>query len=320
MAVQVAETPENKFLPSGSVGVIGCPFSGGQSRSGVDDAPTRLVDCGLIEELQGMGWNVTFDGHQQFTHLRPAEGQDPPVGRVKNARYVSNVTRAVSDAVSSHLAAGRVALTLGGDHSLAIGTVAGVMRQFPEACLLWIDAHADINTPESTPSGNLHGCPLSLVAGLVESPPEPLAWVPKCLDLSRLAYIGLRDVDAGERDILRRHNIAAYSMYHVDKYGIGRVVEMALERINPGRRRPVHLSFDVDSLDPSVTPSTGTPVRGGLTWREGMYICEAASETGCLVAVDLMEVNPGLEDADAVDRTVKAGLALVRSAFGQTLI
>jgi arginase len=130
-------------------------------------------------------------------------------------------------------------------------------------------------------------CPVSFVTGVAKSV-SAFDWVPTCLPFNRLAYIGLRDVDPGEKEILRRNNVAAYSMYHVDKYGIGKVVEMALDRINPGARRPLHLSFDVDAMDPTIAPSTGTPVRGGLSWRESMFICEAVAETGCLVAMDLM--------------------------------
>jgi arginase len=128
---------------------------------------------------------------------------------------------------------------------------------------------------------------VSFVTGVME-PIEVFSWVEKCLSFDRLAYIGLRDVDAGEKKILRDNNVACYSMHHVDKYGIGKVVEMALEKINPGLQKPIHLSFDVDAMDPSIAPSTGTPVRGGLSWRESMYICEAVAETGCLVAMDIM--------------------------------
>lgn len=127
-------------------------------------------------------------------------------------------------------------------------------------------------------------------------------------------------MDDGEKRLLKEHNITAYSMHHVDKWGIGRVVEMALNDVNPDGTRPVHLSFDVDAMDPSVAPSTGTPVRGGLTFREGHYICEALHQTGLLVAVDLMEVNPTLEDERAVKQTVSVGCSLVRSALGETLL
>lgn len=150
---------------------------------------------------------------------------------------------------------------------------------------------------EHRTAGNIHGMPLSFLCSLADSSacklsssePTPFAWLDTVhLDPSKLAYIGLRDIDAGEKAILRKHNIASFSMHEVDRYGIGQVVEMAIDRVNPGRDKPIHLSFDVDALDPSVAPSTGTPVRGGLTFREGHYICERLFDSGLLVAVDLM--------------------------------
>ena len=158
--------------------------------------------------------------------------------------------------------------------------------------------------------------PVSFLLGLNKPTPAEFAWVTPTLTPDRIAYIGLRDVDAGEKRILREHGIRAFSMHEVDRYGIGRVVEMALDAVNPKRERPVHLSFDVDALDPSVAPSTGTPVRGGLTFREGHYICEAIHETQCLVAFDIMEVNPSLADKAAADATVAVGCSLTRSALG----
>lgn len=175
----------------------------------------------------------------------------------------------------------------------------------PEACLIWIDAHADINTISTTESGNLHGMPVSFLLGLNtpdqiqalsapsassnQTEPAPFSWIePGKLTPDRLVYIGLRDLDQGERRILKELKIKCFTMHDVDKYGIGRVMELALDHVNPGRDRPIHLSFDVDALDPTVAPSTGTPVRGGLTFREGHYICEAVYETGLLVALDIM--------------------------------
>lgn len=133
-------------------------------------------------------------------------------------------------------------------------------RQYPDACVIWVDAHADINTPETTESGNIHGMPVAFLLGLGEPVPE-FSWIKPILTPQRIVYIGLRDVDAGEKRILREHGIKAFSMHEVDKYGIGRVVEMALDHVNPSRDKPIHLSFDVDALDPTVAPSTGTPVR-----------------------------------------------------------
>jgi len=156
----------------------------------------------------------------------------------------------------------------------------------------------DSHTSDLSGVGNIHGMPLAFLTscsgstslgGSTDSQPVPFSWLDSVhLRPTNLAYIGLRDVDQGEKAIIRKHNIAAFSMHEVDRYGIGKVVEMALDRINPDRSKPIHLSFDVDALDPSVAPSTGTPVRGGLTFREGHYICERLYETGLLVAFDLM--------------------------------
>ncbi|KAG6898270.1 hypothetical protein C0992_000715 [Termitomyces sp. T32_za158] len=218
-------------------------------RPGVDKGPIHLVEAGLIEQIANLGWRVKFDGHHQFEDVDAAS--DPPVGILKNPRLVSRVAEAVAKAVGEHARNGELTVTLGGDHSLVVA--------HPEACLIWIDAHADINTVETTDSGNIHGMPVSFLLGIGNRVSE-FSWVKPLLKADRLVYIGLRDVDAGEKRILRENNIKAFSMHEVDKYGIGKVVEMALDHVNPNRNRPIHLSFDVDALDPSVAPSTGTPV------------------------------------------------------------
>ncbi|KAG8929130.1 Arginase, catabolizes arginine to ornithine and urea [Tulasnella sp. 419] len=300
-------------------------------RAGVDKGPVTLVEAGLVEQISGLGWAVEFGGHHQFEDI--SAENDPPMGVVKRPKLVSRVTEEIAKVVGAHVKAGKLPLTLGGDHSLAMGTVSGTLSVHPDACLIWIDAHADINTIASTASGNLHGMPVSFLLGLndaqsiqaLKAPGNtdeaaPFSWITPLLDPSRLAFIGLRDVDPGEKRILKENKIKAFSMHDVDKHGISKVVEMALDAINPGRDRPIHLSFDVDALDPSVAPSTGTPVRGGLTFREGHYICEAIHETGLLVALDIMEVNPSLEDPVAVMQTVAVGCSLARCALGETLL
>ncbi|KAI6028557.1 Ureohydrolase [Pisolithus orientalis] len=325
-------TLTNKFLPNPkTIAVVGCPFSGGQPKLGVDKGPIHLVEAGLITRLEELGWRVLFDGHHQFEEISAAS--DPPIGKLQNPRHVSRVCESVAEVVGTHVRNGQLPVTLGGDHSLAMGTISGTVEvrrrhirlrdfnvarcsSYPDACVIWVDAHADINTTETTSSGNIHGMPVSFLLGLGEKIPE-YAWVKPLLRPERLVYIGLRDLDAGEKRILRENNIKAFSMHEVDKYGIGRVVDMALDHLNPNRDLPIHLSFDVDALDPSVAPSTGTPVRGGLTFREGHYICEAIHETGLLVALDLMEVNPSLADPESVRQTVAVGCSLVCSALGE---
>ncbi|KAJ2769287.1 Arginase, catabolizes arginine to ornithine and urea [Coemansia nantahalensis] len=314
----------SKFLKDGStVGVTCVPFSGGQPKGGVDDGPVEMVRFGILDQLQGMGYHVELSaGMDKYRTMRPES--DPPIGKMKNPRYVSMAARRVAEQVKEHCAAGRMAVTLGGDHSIAMGTLVGSAAVYDDLCVVWIDAHADINTPSSTDSGNLHGCPLSFVLGLCgaddHSADGPFGWIKPCIRKERLVYIGLRDVDAGEKAILREHGIKAFSMHDVDRHGIGKVVEMALDHVNKDRSLPIHMSFDVDALDPSVAPATGTPVRGGLTFREGHYICEAIAETGCLVAVDLVEVNPALGDSDSLRQTVAVGCSLVRCSLGETLL
>ncbi|KAH9950207.1 Ureohydrolase [Amylocystis lapponica] len=313
-----APSPVTRFIPDPkTVAIVGCPFRGGQAKLGVDKGPIRMVEAGLVGQLTELGWNVQFDGHHQFEEIGALD--DPPIGKLKNPRFVSRVCKAVAEVVGGHAQKGQLPLTLGGDHSLAMGTISGTLSRYPDACVVWVDAHADINTAETTDSGNIHGMPLAFLLGLGPQIPE-FDWVKPLLTPSRLVYIGLRDVDAGEKRILKENGIRAFSMHDVDKHGIGRVVEMALDHVNPKRDKPIHLSFDVDALDPSVAPSTGTPVRGGLTFREGHYICEAIYETGSLVALDIMEVNPTLSDIESVKQTVAVGCSLARSALGETLL
>ncbi|WFD32994.1 arginase [Malassezia sp. CBS 17886] len=315
-----------RYIATNTAALIGCPFSGGQPRKGVETGPEAMLLAGLPAQLAGLGWSVVEDDSIQWDAVNGLEASDADVGTMRHPRTVSRASELLAAAVTKHARAGAFPLTIGGDHSLAIGTAIGVARAHPDAAIIWVDAHADINTPATTPSGNLHGCPMAFALGLDGAYTEPFkSWLPNppVCDASRLVYIGLRDVDAGERKILREHNIKVFSMHHIDKYGIGKVVEMALDHVNgsTGRRsRPIHLSFDVDALDPSVAPSTGTPVRGGLTFREGHYICEALHETGALVAMDLVEVNPSLEDKAAAADTVAIGCSLVRAALGESLL
>ncbi|KAK6070691.1 arginase [Seiridium cupressi] len=298
---------KSKFLTNPEdIGVVAVGFSGGQCKAGVDAAPKALIESGLLTQLRDE-LNYKLHGDDEvhlYTDLVPKE--DPPYRNMKNPKAVSSVTKKLCDQVYSQAKEGRMVLTLGGDHSIAIGTIAGTAKAIRERlnreiAVIWVDAHADINTPESSDSGNVHGMPVAFATGLAkEDKPEYFGWLQEehLLNVNKLVYIGLRDVDAGEKRILRENGIKAFSMFDIDKYGIGRVVEMALAHI--GNDTPIHLSFDVDALDPMWAPSTGTPVRGGLTLREGDFICESVHQTGSLVAIDLVEVNPSLA-TDHVD-------------------
>ncbi|KAK4150997.1 hypothetical protein C8A00DRAFT_45718 [Chaetomidium leptoderma] len=315
---------ESKFLSQpGDLGIVAVGFSGGQGKPGVDAAPTALIESGLLTQLRDeLGYKLHgHDAVHSYADLAPA--QDPPHRGMKNPRAVSAVTRRIAEQVYAQAREGRLVLTLGGDHSIAIGTVAGTASAVRERlgrdiAVIWVDAHADINTPETSDSGNVHGMPVSFLTGLArEEKDEFFGWLKDehRISVKKLVYIGLRDVDAEEKKILRENGIKAFSMFDIDRHGIGRVMEMALAHI--GNDTPIHLSFDVDALDPTWAPSTGTPVRGGLTLREGDFICECVHQTGSLVAVDLVEVNPSLasEKDMGAHETVRAGCSLVRGSL-----
>ena len=329
-AMTAPSTIHQKFLSSpADIGVVAVGFSGGQCKDGVDAAPDALIDAGLLDQIRDeLGYNLHGDtAVKNYNEMRPAS--DEPVRGMRNPRAVSAVTRTLATQVYNQAKEGRMVLTLGGDHSIAIGTIAGTSKAIrqrlgKEIAVVWVDAHADINTPETSDSGNVHGMPVAFLTGLAKSDDKDVFdWLKKdfpdlpALSVTKLVYIGLRDIDRGEKQILREHGIKAFSMHDVDRHGIGRVVEMALAHI--GTDTPIHLSFDVDALDPMWAPSTGTPVRGGLTLREGDFIAECVHETGQLVAMDLVEVNPSLEVAGATE-TVRAGVSLVRCALGDTLL
>lgn len=300
-------------------------FSGGQPKPGVDAAPMALIEAGLIQQLEeDLEYKVTFDGQvRSYADLLPAE--DPDFRGMKRPKFASAVTKDVSEQVYNFAMQGKLVLTLGGDHSIAIGTISGTAKAIRERlgrelAVIWVDAHADINTPETSESGNIHGMPVSFLTGLAkEENPDIFGWLKEehMLSTKKLVYIGLRDIDKGEKKILRQHGIKAFSMHDIDRHGIGKVMDMALGWI--GSDTPIHLSFDVDALDPMWAPSTGTPVRGGLTLREGDFIAECVAETGSLIALDLVEVNPSLDEYGASD-TVRAGCSIVRCALGDTLL
>ncbi|KAH3902257.1 probable Arginase [Saccharomycodes ludwigii] len=311
-----------------SAGIITAPFSGGQAKSGVENGPKYLLKHGLQQQLDDLGWETSIEEplkNTDFEERKLASTKASSNGKVKRADLVGEATKLVYESckkVSND--ENKFQITLGGDHSIAIGSIHAVLEKYPDAGILWIDAHADINTPSTTDSGNLHGCPVSFLLGLDrENCPEELKWVkPGILKPNKIAYIGLRDVDDGERKILRDLNISCFSMHHVDRFGINKVVEMALDKVTGGEKDcPVMVSYDVDGIDPLFVPATGTPVRGGLTLREGLFICERVAESGNLVALDVVECNPELasHDLHVVD-TISAGCAIVRCTLGETLL
>ncbi|KAK7196869.1 arginase [Novymonas esmeraldas] len=320
----MSDSPHYNFYKEKKMGIVLAPFSGGQPCSGVELGPDYLLKQGLQQDMEKLGWKTTIekalDG--KAVEARKAREKDDAIAHIKRPRLTAECTEKIYKTVRKVAEEGRFPLTIGGDHSIAIGTVAGVLSAYPDAGVIWVDAHADINTMSSTITGNLHGCPLSLVMGLDRgNVPDCFAWVPEVLKPSRIAYIGLRDVDEAEKKILHDLKIAAFSMHHVDRYGIDKVLRMAMDAVSPKGTEPVMVSYDVDAIDPFFVAATGTPVRGGLSFREALCLCECVAQSGRLVALDVVECNPLLATTDAhMTDTIAMGCAVARCMMGDSLL
>ncbi|XP_056152867.1 arginase-1 [Lampris incognitus] len=309
------EQPQQQQQPR-SVGVIGAPFSKGQPRGGVEQGPDRIRAAGLLKKLRARGCTVKDYGNLVFEEVP----NDEPFGHVKNPRTVGSANQRLAEAVCTIKKDGHTSLMLGGDHSLAIGSIHGHTAAQKELGVVWVDAHADINTPLTSPTGNIHGQPMSYLIRELHSkiPVLPnFSWIKPCISAKDLVYIGLRDVDPEEHYILRLLDIKVFSMTEVDRLGIARVMEETCDYLCSRVKKPIHLSYDVDAIDPLVTPATGTPVVGGLTYREGLYITEHISHTGLLSGMDIVEVNPKRgRTEEEVESTVRTAVDLALGCFG----
>jgi len=322
-----------------TITVVGAPFALGQPRPGVDQGPDCLRQAGLIKGLKEQGWHIEDSGDVSMRSAKDVRTEagdktiqyesgetnaSAPTGKSwkeHRGEAVSEACRLLSIAVNKPAREGKFTLTVGGDHSIAIGSISGILRARPETRIIWVDAHADINTPETTETGNIHGMPVAYLMGIVDSHcfewlkigSEALGGTPVELLPGRIAYIGLRDVDKGELEILERFNITTFTMIDVERLGIQEVMRRAVQAVDLEGDSPLHLSFDIDGLDSSVASSTGTPVEGGLSYREGRYICEYLGATQRLISMDMVEVNPTLRPEHA-RTTARVGIQMIAAA------
>jgi len=274
--------------------------------------------------LTSLDWRVEDEGDMVFDDS-PSD-KSKFLTNAKNSCIVGPGTALLADLVESKIKQGYFPLILGGDHSIGIGSMAGILRARPDTGFLWIDAHADLNTPENSGSGNLHGMPVGLMMegmDLDYNKYPGLEWLADTprLKADSIVYVGLRDVDPAERDSIRNMGIQAYTMHDIDHYGIGSVMDMALNHLlenNPDR--PLHLSYDIDAIDPLHAPATGTAVRGGLTFREAHFVAEFAAQSGNLASAEIVELNHTLSDGVGAKETVDLGLQIVTSAMGKSII
>ena len=294
------------------IDIIGVPIDLGADRRGVDMGPSAIRYAHLHEKLKALGYALEDKGNIEVPIQETCEINDP---KLKYIDCIIPMGRRIAGAVATSIQGGRFPLVLGGDHSLSVGSIRGAAKH-RKLGVIWVDAHADFNTAETTPSGNIHGMPLAALCGLGD-PRLVCLWdeQPPVIDPKRVAVIAARDLDPGEKRNLHEAGVMVQSMEQIDRDGMVTVLEKALHRISRDVDG-IYLSFDMDALDPRHAPGVGTPVTGGLTYREAHLACEVVAESGKLIGMDLVEVNPIL---DIQNQTAIMAVEFIRSALGSRI-
>jgi arginase len=289
----------------------------GAGRRGVDMGPSAIHLAGLKPGIEELGHRVAETWSISIPTQEMAEPGNP------SARFLPEIAaacRQVADRVEEGLARGHFPVILGGDHSVAIGTVSGLARFYrrtgKRVGVLWVDAHTDMNTPDTSPSGNIHGMPLAVLLGRGAPELVRIAGDRPALDPEDVVVIGARDVDGSERDVVRELGVRVYTMSELDDRGTALCVGEAIEHVSR-HTTGIHLSFDLDGVDPEYAPGVGTPVPGGLSLRESHLICEKAAQTGRMLGAEVVELNPVV---DTANRTGRLAVWLLLSALGKTIL
>lgn len=300
-----------------NIHVLGVPMDLGSGRRGVDMGPSAIRIAGIAERLKDLGNRVVDEGDIAIRNAEELRVGDP------RARYLKEITRAsrvLCQRVEKIVEKGGFPLVLGGDHSIAVGTVSGLgaysRRKRKKMGILWVDAHGDINTPATSPTGNIHGMPLAAVLGLG---PDELATIGgdfRKVRPDNIALVGIRSLDEGEKKHLRKLGVHVYTMSDIDRQGIHRVMKKALRNVTENTDY-LHVSFDLDAVDPTVAPGVGTPVKGGLDYREAHLIMEFIGDAGLMSSLEMVEVNPILDEHNI---SAEFAVELVQSAFGKKIL
>lgn len=300
-----------------AIHIIGFPMDLGADRRGVDMGPSALRIAGIDSRLRMLGYQIVDEGDV------PVRRPENLVVHDSNLKFLEPIAESCSilaGTVHRVLSDGGFPLVLGGDHSMSIGTIAGLAGHCRDAGkrlgVLWIDAHADINTPESSPSGNIHGMPVAASIGIGDPLLTSVGGAFRKLDPENIVMIGLRSVDLGEKQLIRQKSIRAYTMTDIDRMRMFRVINESLDYLT-ARVDHIHVSFDLDSIDPEIVPGVGTPVPGGLSYREAHFLMETIAERGALGSLEVAEANPIL---DVVNRSARFAADLVSSAMGKRIL
>lgn len=292
------------------ISIIGVPMDLGQSRRGVDMGPSAIRYAEVIKRLERLDYHVQDLGDIPIPRHKQVHD-----GRLLNVDVVAEVNETLAQMVDQEIQKQRFPLILGGDHSIAIGSLAGIAKHYENLGVIWYDAHGDLNTDQTSPSGNIHGMPLAASLGLGhEKLTKIYGYQPK-VKPENIVMIGIRDLDPPEKDLIRELNIRVYTMHEIDRLGMPTVMEDAIDYLKQ-RTDGVHLSLDLDGLDPSEAPGVGTPVIGGITYRESHLAMEMLAEADMITSAEFVEVNPILDERN---KTAQVAVALMGSLFGEKL-
>lgn len=296
------------------ISIIGVPLDFGQSRRGVDMGPSAIRYAGAVDRLEAIGHRVIDEGDIQVGVAKRKEHSD---STLKNLDEVIQSNTALAVKVAEVVEAGRFPLVLGGDHSIAIGTLAGLSDKYSNLGVIWYDAHADLNTAETSPSGNIHGMPLAASIGLGHEDLVNLYSKKQKIKPENVIIIGARSVDPGERELIKEQGIKVYTMHEIDRDGMTAVMKDAIAYLRSRNVDGVHLSLDLDGLDPLYTPGVGTPVPGGISYRESHLAMEMLEDSGLITSAEFVEVNPILDEKN---KTADVAVGLMGSLFGEKLL
>ncbi|BAU26059.1 arginase [Aneurinibacillus soli] len=296
-----------------NVSLIGVPMDLGADRRGVDMGPSAIRYAGIEARLEALGYVVHDEG--DIIVQRPKQ-QATPGTHLKYLDEIARVNQELCEAVSFQMGKGRFPLVIGGDHSIAIGTIAGVLQHRPNTGVIWFDAHGDMNTADTSPSGNIHGMSLAVSLGYGHERLTEIGGIDQKLMPENVVLIGARALDPGEKRFIQERGIKVFTMHEIDRLGMARVMEEALQIVT-ARTDGVHLSLDLDGLDPHDCPGVGTPVIGGINYRESHLAMEILAEAGVLTSAEFVEVNPIL---DRMNQTARVAVGLMGSVFGEKLL
>ncbi|QHE54184.1 arginase [Pontibacillus sp. HMF3514] len=293
--------------------IIGVPMDLGQLRRGVDMGPSAIRYAGIVEHLEHLKYTIEDLGDIRIP--RPSQNNDNKLDNLRNLNEITESSHHLAVTVDEVVEKDSFPLVLGGDHSIAIGTLAGISKHYNNLGVIWYDAHADLNTGESSPSGNIHGMPLAVSLGIGhEKLTSILDYYPK-IKPENIVIIGARSLDEGERVLIREKGIKVYTMHEVDRMGMTQVVEETIDYLKE-KTDGVHLSLDLDGLDPNEAPGVGTPVMGGLSYRESHLAMEILFQSNIITSAEFIEVNPILDEKN---KTANMTVGLIGSLFGESL-